>query len=128
MKKVSFDFDDTLTLKNVQDYAKDLIKKGIEVHVVTSRYEDPKQYTFECNHDDLFTIIKEIGIDKKNVHFTNFTFKHKFFKNNTDFIWHLDDNYQEKYAMGSSGCKTICVLHKDGEYFENKCDELLNIN
>ena len=35
MRKVSFDFDGTLDMLHVQDYAKSLIEKGIEVHITT---------------------------------------------------------------------------------------------
>lgn len=35
--KVSFDFDDTLSKPKVQEYAKELINRGIEVYIVTAR-------------------------------------------------------------------------------------------
>jgi hypothetical protein len=128
MKKVSFDFDETLTLKSVQEYAKGLIKKGIDVHIVTTRYEDPSKYHFPCDHKDLFKVAKEIGIKKENIHFTNFNFKWNFFKDNPNFVWHLDDNYIEQQLMFANGCKTPCIIHKYGDYFENSCDNLLNEN
>ena len=37
--KVSFDFDSTLSKESVRKYAANLIAIGIEVHIVTSRYE-----------------------------------------------------------------------------------------
>lgn len=40
--KVSFDFDGTLEPPIVQQYAKELIEKGIEVWVVTSRSKNKK--------------------------------------------------------------------------------------
>lgn len=139
MKKVSFDFDDTLSLPIIQDYAKSLINKGIEVHIVTTRYRDINQYpkdflkSWESEHDkkatnnDLFIIASKLRISKKHIHFTNMRFKWEFFKSNSDFIWHLDDNYTEKIMMNTR-CKVHCVLHKNGDYFEDTCNNLLKDN
>ena len=38
--KVSFDFDGTLSRKDVQEYAKSLVNSGLEVWIVTSRFDD----------------------------------------------------------------------------------------
>ena len=128
MKKVSFDFDGTLDIEIVQNYAKLLIDKGIEVHIVTTRWEDPTKYPFLCNHNDLFEIANKIGIKKENIHFNNMEYKYTFFLNNPNFIWHLDDNYEEKYEMDTNLPKNsvICILHKNGDYFEDICDEKLS--
>ena len=40
MKKVSFDFDGTLSRLDVQKYAKSLIEQGFEVWIVTSRLHE----------------------------------------------------------------------------------------
>jgi hypothetical protein len=40
MKKVSFDFDSTLSRDDVQEFASDLIDLGFDVWVVTSRFND----------------------------------------------------------------------------------------
>lgn len=42
MKSVSIDFDGTLSRVTIQDYAKSLIKRGIDVYVTTSRVEPDK--------------------------------------------------------------------------------------
>lgn len=38
--KVSFDYDGTLFLTSVEEYDKELVQRGIEVWVVTSRVGD----------------------------------------------------------------------------------------
>ena len=38
--KVSFDFDHTLSRKDVQTFAKELVNEGHEVWIVTSRFSD----------------------------------------------------------------------------------------
>lgn len=94
MKKVSFDFDSTLSTKEVQEFAKELISKDIEVHIVTSRFENhPKNKSF--NNDDVFSIAKSIGISVCNIHFMNMVDKFEFFEKNSDFLFHLDDDFIE---------------------------------
>ena len=38
--KVGFDFDSTLSRKDVQEFAKELVNDGHEVWIVTSRFDD----------------------------------------------------------------------------------------
>lgn len=126
MKKVSFDFDDTLEFQTVQNYAKELIEKGIEVHIVTTRWEDPSKYTFKVTHDYLFEVAETLGIPKENIHFTNMNWKWSFFINNPDFIWHLDDNDEEINLFHKHDVKTKCISSLSGNY-EYDCNELLNL-
>jgi hypothetical protein len=123
-KKVSFDFDDTLSFGDVQNYAKSLLDhEDIEIHIVTSRFEDLTKYDFECNHDDLFRIADEIGIKKENIHFTNFEDKFVFFLNK-DFIWHLDDSYVECMRINRH---TATVGVNTLTNFIPICNNLLNL-
>ena len=97
MKKVSFDFDSTLSRPYIQKYAKELLEKGFEVWIVTSRTEDPPVWIIGGNkikqtNDDLFNIAEKIGIQRDNIIFTEYNPKSEFFKNNNDFIFHLDDD------------------------------------
>jgi hypothetical protein len=126
MKKVSFDFDDTLSFGSTQDYAKFLIDHDIEIHIVTSRYEDPSKYSFECNHDDLFEVSKKLGIPNEHIHFTNFSPKCYFFISNTDFVWHLDDNFEEICSINAY-TDTLGVWSLDGNY-KHSCNTLLGLN
>lgn len=73
MKTVSFDFDDTLSTKPVQQYAKKLIDQGYNVMIVTSRIEDKLKhlYPFSKSNADLYSVAKKLGIDKSNIKFTN---------------------------------------------------------
>jgi hypothetical protein len=138
-KKVSFDFDDTLSYEEVQNYARSLIEQGIEIHIVTSRYEDVTRYPFivtDKRHEDILNVIKNLNINKDNIHFTNMENKYHFFEKNPDFIWHLDNDDQEiallnwhrdvhnKYVETNIG--TIGVLF-DYNYIY-KCNELLGLS
>jgi hypothetical protein len=97
--KVSFDFDSTLSRKSVQRFAKELMKKGYDVHIVTSRFEDPNRYTdpriVKMGHRDLFRVCFYLDIPRSNIHFTNMEDKFHFFQNNPNFIFHLDDDIEE---------------------------------
>jgi len=65
IKKVSFDMDGTMSQKYIQQYAKELIQKGIEVHIVTSRFKLISDYLpviWPNGHDDLYKVANEVGI------------------------------------------------------------------
>lgn len=136
MKKVSFDFDDTLSFKSTQDYAKTLIDKGIEVHITTSRYESindypkdflkawEKLYGKKATNIDLYLVAKELNISEEYIHFTNMQDKYLFFKDK-DFIWHLDDSYVECLLINKN-TETKGIDSLSGNYQE-LCNQLLNI-
>ena len=67
--KVSFDFDSTLSKPNIQEYAKSLIEKGIEVHIVTDRFEDTTRCAY--TNEYLFNVVNKLGINKNNIHFSH---------------------------------------------------------
>ena len=54
---VSFDFDGTLSLPSVQEFAKDLIESGFNVMVTTTRYS-------KYLNQDLIKITDKLGINK----------------------------------------------------------------
>lgn len=101
--KVSFDFDSTLSRKAVQKFAKELINEGYEVHIVTSRFEDPMRYAdpriSESGHRDMFRVCHYLNIPRERIHFTNMEDKYIFFLNNPDFYFHLDDDIKEIDAI-----------------------------
>ncbi len=136
MKKVSFDFDDTLGHnKEVQDYAEELVSRGVDVHIVTSRYDSVDKYTeetlkrfgiqnLEKEHDYLFEVADRIQIPRENIHFTNMTLKYGFFKENEDFIFHLDDNDVElRHIASHTKTKGVDVFLYDWKEF---CEDILN--
>lgn len=111
-KKIcSFDYDSTLDIPSIQEYAKLLIEKGIEVWIVTSRYDSEDKYTPEFLktinlgeikegelsklHKELFKIAEKLGIDSNHIVFTNMKPKYTYFTDHPEFIWHLDDSFQE---------------------------------
>jgi hypothetical protein len=87
MKKVSFDFDSTLSQPKVQLFAKELIEKGIEVWICTSRMS-------HFTNTDLFTVADELNIKREHIIFTNMKDKIEELIDK-DFIFHLDDDELE---------------------------------
>jgi hypothetical protein len=126
--KVSFDFDDTLSRPEIQEYAKELISKGVEVWIVTTRWNrlskfcDPGYFKLHGNTwGEVHNVAIELGIPLKRVVFTNYQYKFTFFKENLDFIWHLDDNPYEFKPIQTLG---IAAIDSFGNW-EEKCERLL---
>lgn len=108
MKKVSFDFDGTLEIQAVQDYAKELIERGVEVWVVTSRFGDQELYqkfyktttNVDLTNSDLRLITNKLEIPEERIHFTNMRDKWEFIENR-GFTWHLDDDWIENEMINA---------------------------
>jgi len=124
-KKIcAIDFDETLSIPSIQEYAKMLIEKGIEVWIVTSRYDSVEKYTQEFLdkyniplknlselHEELFKVSDSLGIDREHIVFTNMIPKHTYFADHPEFIWHLDDSMEEtKCINGNTDVKGICWM------------------
>jgi hypothetical protein len=129
MEKVSFDFDDTLEFKIIQNYANELIEKGIDIYIVTTRYEDTSNYPNNrdghLNHNELLKVAKNLGIKYDHIYFTNYQDKWPFFIDK-DFIWHLDDNNIEcNMITTNTRNKTKGIVFKSN--WKHKCNKLLNI-
>jgi hypothetical protein len=128
--KVSFDYDGTLALSHVEEFAKELVDKGYEVWVVTSRVSDEDSVLHPWGgtdrNKDLWESCKRIGIPEYRVKFTAFADKIEFLEG-MGFLFHLDDDLYELTAIMESkdSCQPLNVGHF--EWKEN-CLEVLNKN
>lgn len=122
MKKISFDFDSTLDRQVIQDFAFSLIKKGYEVWVCTSRFDDESAPRPKWN-DDLYLVTDKLGIPRERIQFMNMNDKYEFFKN-SGFTWHLDDDWAElNYINTETDVKGIsCFGNKN---WKQQCKDLL---
>ena len=123
-KIVSFDFDDTLSKNHVQKYAKELIIRGVEVWIVTSRYDELHKHLYKSNPtlNDLWIVCDDLNIPRHRVRFTCMKWKGDYLKD-TNVIWHLDDNHEEfKYF---NKIKTTAIQVNSGNW-KHKCEKLLN--
>lgn len=128
MKKVSFDFDGTLEFDNVQKYAKELIDRGIEVWVVTTRWDENHKHKYPMNAtlDDLWEVVDKLGIPRWHVRFTCMQWKSTYLKG-TNFVWHLDDNPTE-FKMAKQEEVNVPMIDVDSSDWMYKCEDLLNEN
>lgn len=127
--KVSFDFDGTLSTEEVQEYAKELIDRGLDVWIVTTRYDENQMYLYDppgTNIDDLWEIVDRLGLPRWKVRFTCMKWKWEYLKN-TQFVWHLDDNDEEHRKARQNGCKVPIILNYVKDWKE-QCENLLKPN
>jgi len=97
--KVSFDFDGVLTRNDVQDFVKELINKGVDVWLVTSRSstESAKKKAWwwvEKQNEYLFEVADECKIPRNRIIFTDLVDK-VVYLTGRDFLFHLDDDEHE---------------------------------
>ncbi len=114
--KVSFDFDGTLSRPDVQEYAKELIEKGIEVIVTTSRFDESNKHLYPVNptNEDLYAVTDSLGIKRENIYFTNMDDKINYLHN--DIAWHLDDDEYELWEIFNSDLNVEGVDVNDDDW------------
>lgn len=121
-KRVTFDFDGTLDMKHVQEYAKSLMERGVEVWICTSRFEPGYEHEWgwkEWSNADVEQVAEELGI--KKVIYTNMVDKWEMLENN-DIIWHLDnDNIEIEIMNENSNIKGVLIE----EGWKEKCEKIL---
>ena len=119
--KVSFDFDSTLSRKDVQEYAKELIQRGFEVIITTSRsVSDLSNYTIkgirsENMNEDLYKVADDVGIPRYNIFFTEMEDKVEHLNEN-EIIFHLDDDVYEINDL------PICGVHLNDDFWKIDCE------
>jgi len=106
--KISFDFDSTLSTLSMQVIAKKFIELGAEVFVVTTRGK--KINGKLLNNDDVFEVTDLLGIERKNIIFTQYEDKYSFVK---DFDLHFDDDLQEIFLINQHPSKCIGLLYEE---------------
>ena len=122
--KVSFDFDETLDNEDVQKFAIELIKRGVEIWIHTARF--PESEVRPRWNDDIYKVMYNIGIPRTNVVFTEMYDKYIFFKDK-DFIWHLD-NSSSTIKIINERTNTIGIHYitiSKGNNWKKKCLKLL---
>lgn len=126
--KVSLDFDGTLSRKDVQNYAKELVNRGLEVWIVTSRVDTEsalkKGWTWiEKQNQELYDVAEKCGIKRENIKFTEHVDKIVFLKGK-DFKFHLDDDEIELMLIFESDekCVPLNVGHSD---WRENCESVI---
>ena len=123
---VTFDFDSTLSRQDVQDYATSLIKKGFDVWVLTSRYDELHKHKYRHNptNEDLYYVTDKLEIPRWKIKFTCMRDKAEYlFGSNV--LWHLDDDFVELNNINRE-TNTIGISVVASSY-KSKCNKLLGI-
>ena len=134
--KVSFDFDSTLSRKDVQEFAKQLVNEGHEVWIVTSRFDDESamkknwhwiegqnQKVFESQNQKVFEIAEYCGIKTEHIKFTCMESKSLFLKDK-GFVFHVDDDVIELMDILESRDKCFPVNVDHFEWKETCINKL----
>ena len=124
MKIVTFDFDSTLSRKDVQEYAQSLIQQGIDVWVLTSRYDELHKHKYQHNptNEDLYNVVHSLGMPRTKIRFTCMRDKAEYLFG-TNVIWHLDDDSVELNNINRE-TKTIGISVLASNY-KSKCNRIL---
>jgi len=131
--KLSFDFDGTIELKPIKEFARELIEKGHEVWIVTSRFGDDEKYkkffqttiNVDLTNNDLWELAEEIGIPKEQIHFTDMQNKCDFLKGK-GFLWHIDDDWVENRQILDNCAPTKAISSWGNPNWERKCRRLIH--
>jgi len=126
MIKVSFGYDSTLDNPIIQEYARELIHRGLEVWIVTSRMDNKTSRTYLWNRD-LFLVADELGIKPYNIHFCNMEDKYKFFQRTDNFLWHLDDDKEELDGINDE-TTVVAINSWDNDNWRDECENIINKN
>ncbi len=107
--KVSFDFDNTLSRLDVQQYASELLSRGIEVFICTARFDPEHAPRYDWN-EDLFLVSDSLGIKRENIIFCGMSDKYEFLKDK-DFVFHIDDdNIELSFIRTETNIKPIFLF------------------
>ena len=121
--KVSFDFDSTLSRPDVELYAKELVERGIEVWIVTSRLGFGKEPNPTWN-DEVFEAAKRVGIKKEHIFFTCMANKSEFL-DGKGFVFHLDDdNIELSFIRTDTDVAPIFLYHN--KFWRMDCENALS--
>ena len=94
--KISFDFDDTLSLPEIQKIAKSYVDKGYDVWVTTAR--NPES-SLMYDNKEVEKVCNRIGIPIEKIRYTNQKPKYLFLK---DYDIHVDNDPQEIIGIQSN--------------------------
>jgi hypothetical protein len=124
---VSFDFDHTLTHSDVQEYAAELIKAGVNVWVITARFDDLHGHLWapNANNDGLWKITDSLGIPRDRVRFCNGQPKADFLAR-TRVLWHLDDDIIELENLKYDQDVTATGILVKSLSWKDNCQKILD--
>lgn len=123
MKQISFDFDGTLTIPKIQEYAKKFIEQGWEVFILTSRYDEMHKHLFPNNptNQEVYDMADNLGVPYHHIIFTNMQLKMELLKDSRVEI-HLDNAaFEKEFAdLSEYDLPRVITLEDNWEEIINK--------
>jgi len=113
--KVSFDFDSTLSVNVVEDYAKELVCAGFEVWIITTR-----NHAF---YSEVKEVSDKIGILSSRIIFTSGKDKIQAIKDIKP-IFHLDDDLHEINLINKES-ETKGITNFGNKNWKQDCEEAI---
>jgi hypothetical protein len=126
VKKVSFDYDQCLgEYDHVVMFARNIIENNkAEVWIVTTRWKcGNSPYNPRWNNNDLFLTAEDLDIPRSRIVFTEHADKYRFFTENPDFVWHLDDDTIEIELINEH--TDVIGIHAESEGWQQRCENLI---
>lgn len=129
-KVVTFDFDKTLTRKDVQEFYKELCSLGVECYVLTYRYDKLHFHLYggiyePDKNQDVYDLLDEIGCCRSNVIFTNCKAKSEYLNSCNSVAIHIDDDYRVMADL-THNSKVIPIQVRSSSY-KQKVRRLLKL-
>jgi hypothetical protein len=126
MVTITIDFDNTLTRSCVQMAVKEWIERGIDVWILTARFDELHKHMYPINpkNDEVYKIAKDVGIERHKIIFCNMLPKANYLRG-TNVLFHLDDSSVELQEILDSKIKTIPLSVFDD--WKNKAENFLKI-
>ena len=127
-KKLSFDFDGTLSREDVQSFVRELIKLENEVWIVTSRTDGEQAlargwHWIKGQNEDLFEVAEMCGIPNDRIVFTDHVDKIEYLEGK-NFLFHLDDDFVELNGINRN-LKTVKAISCIGGGWKKKIEKIV---
>ena len=108
IKRISFDFDGTLSKQEVYAVALMLLEDNYTLYIITKRFDYPQKHQKAAN-EDVKEVARKLRIPKDHLIFTNGLSKSKFIKKH-EIILHLDNNLNEISDIDeNANCELVYV-------------------
>lgn len=127
--RVSFDFDEALTIPEVAEYAKSLVEKGFIVFITTARFNELRKFEYPKNpqNQEVYDMCEYLGIPERNIVFCNYQTKDYMFMHvrQEDLIFHVDDSDSQIEAINKWTIVPCIDVKKS--YWKEKCETIIDV-
>lgn len=126
MKRISFDFDQTLSNKSVQDFTEMILVGNYELFVITKRFHYPQKHISNANND-IRLVCAKLRIPWENVIFTNNISKASFIVDNKIDV-HLENDLMQVNELAVKEVAEIVYVHPSNKWQQKLFKTLIKIS